>query len=375
MPSRKKTPTSKSGKGPVTRAAAAAEAAEGVDGRFPFSIMKTNVGQRTVLTFVMVALFFGLLRLGPLAIGLFILVLQLIMFSEILSISKPYKVENDVPGFGWLPWWFCGVALAYLYIGQMKQQILNTFVEDQDDSAIEINVKNFVRFHTFNCFMAYMAGFVVFVLTLKRKASLPGLILLSYLSALEAALRFAVPCWMIISNDSSAYFFGKQPTIFHQLFGKHQLIALSPKKTWEGFLAGIFWTVVMGQLLSWFLVQFDVFLAPQEDLHFRWNVRACPVDEGHCYQKAQDLYASREVPIPQFIQSVVGQLGIQWPSITMSMFNFHMLVISAFASIIAPFGGFFASGLKRAFKMKDFGVLIPGHGGVTDRFDCQILLM
>jgi hypothetical protein len=37
-------------------------------------------------------------------------------------------------------------------------------------------------------------------------------------------------------------------------------------------------------------------------------------------------------------------------------------------------GGFFASGFKRAFKMKDFGSTIPGHGGVTDRFDCQMIM-
>ena len=43
-----------------------------------------------------------------------------------------------------------------------------------------------------------------------------------------------------------------------------------------------------------------------------------------------------------------------------------------FASFIAPFGGFFASGFKRGFKIKDFGDSIPGHGGVTDRFDCQV---
>jgi len=45
-----------------------------------------------------------------------------------------------------------------------------------------------------------------------------------------------------------------------------------------------------------------------------------------------------------------------------------------FASLIAPFGGFFASGFKRAFKIKDFGDSIPGHGGVTDRMDCQIMM-
>ena len=48
--------------------------------------------------------------------------------------------------------------------------------------------------------------------------------------------------------------------------------------------------------------------------------------------------------------------------------------LATFASLIAPFGGFFASGLKRTFKVKDFGHSIPGHGGITDRIDCQFLM-
>ena len=51
----------------------------------------------------------------------------------------------------------------------------------------------------------------------------------------------------------------------------------------------------------------------------------------------------------------------------------HAVVLAMFASIIAPFGGFFASGFKRGFKIKDFGDSIPGHGGMTDRMDCQVL--
>ena len=48
--------------------------------------------------------------------------------------------------------------------------------------------------------------------------------------------------------------------------------------------------------------------------------------------------------------------------------------MATFASLIAPFGGFFASGLKRTFKVKDFGDSIPGHGGMTDRMDCQFIM-
>lgn len=54
--------------------------------------------------------------------------------------------------------------------------------------------------------------------------------------------------------------------------------------------------------------------------------------------------------------------------------QFHILVFGTFASLIAPFGGFFASGLKRTFKVKDFGESIPGHGGITDRMDCQFIM-
>mmetsp|Transcript_3473 Transcript_3473/g.4678 ORF Transcript_3473/g.4678 Transcript_3473/m.4678 type:complete len:120 (+) Transcript_3473:1023-1382(+) len=52
----------------------------------------------------------------------------------------------------------------------------------------------------------------------------------------------------------------------------------------------------------------------------------------------------------------------------------HVFWMSMFAAMVAPFGGFFASGFKRAFKIKDFGDSIPGHGGITDRMDCQIMM-
>ena len=42
-------------------------------------------------------------------------------------------------------------------------------------------------------------------------------------------------------------------------------------------------------------------------------------------------------------------------------FVWDSLALSVFASVVAPFGGFFASGFKRAFKIKDFGDLIPGE--------------
>lgn len=61
-------------------------------------------------------------------------------------------------------------------------------------------------------------------------------------------------------------------------------------------------------------------------------------------------------------------------TITVSPMQFHIFFMATFASLIAPFGGFFASGLKRTFNIKDFGDSIPGHGGMTDRMDCQFIM-
>lgn len=61
-------------------------------------------------------------------------------------------------------------------------------------------------------------------------------------------------------------------------------------------------------------------------------------------------------------------------SVTFAPVQIHAFVLATFASLIAPFGGFFASGLKRTFKIKDFGDSIPGHGGITDRMDCQFIM-
>jgi phosphatidate cytidylyltransferase len=67
-------------------------------------------------------------------------------------------------------------------------------------------------------------------------------------------------------------------------------------------------------------------------------------------------------------------LGSRHRTISIYPIQLHSILFSIFASVIGPFGGFFASGFKRAFKVKDFSDSIPGHGGVTDRVDCQFLM-
>ena len=58
-------------------------------------------------------------------------------------------------------------------------------------------------------------------------------------------------------------------------------------------------------------------------------------------------------------------------------FNLDLKVIGflgLFGSIIAQFGDLFASSIKRYVGIKDYGKLIPGHGGILDRFDSVILV-
>ena len=107
----------------------------------------------------------------------------------------------------------------------------------------------------------------------------------------------------------------------------------------------------------WVLAQFPYFTCPRTEF-FSWTPD-CPADPVF----TPTLYP---VDIP-YLRDYVPQINVL-PA------QLHALVMAAFVSIIGPFGGFFASGFKRAIKIKDFGETIPGHGGVTDRMDCQVLM-
>jgi len=47
----------------------------------------------------------------------------------------------------------------------------------------------------------------------------------------------------------------------------------------------------------------------------------------------------------------------------------YWILVGSAASIAGQFGDLIASAIKRFCKIKDFGNLMPGHGGVLDRFD------
>jgi phosphatidate cytidylyltransferase len=97
-----------------------------------------------------------------------------------------------------------------------------------------------------------------------------------------------------------------------------------------------------------------------KDITAKWFVR--PECDSH--------YMTDEFNLADYIPFIAGKL--KWHMKTM---HFYTFFLGLFASFLAPLGGLFASGFKRAIKIKDFANLIPGHGGLTDRMDCQILMV
>lgn len=111
--------------------------------------------------------------------------------------------------------------------------------------------------------------------------------------------------------DTGAYFVGT-------LMGKHKLCPeISPKKTVEGFVGGILCSGVVTVLLG-----------------YLWNL----VFYG-------------------------GANSVNWLT---------LLVIGLAGAIVSVIGDLSFSIIKRNENIKDFGHLIPGHGGILDRFDSVI---
>ncbi len=119
--------------------------------------------------------------------------------------------------------------------------------------------------------------------------------------------------WMIFISswicDTCAYGVGI-------LFGKHKLVPiLSPKKSIEGAIGGVAGSALVGAAYAYFIVE---------------------------------------------------------PAVSGQKITWIFVLISAVGAVISQVGDLAASAIKRNHEIKDYGKLIPGHGGVMDRFDSVI---
>lgn len=145
---------------------------------------------------------------------------------------------------------------------------------------------------------------------------LSGLVIPFLLSALlrvrnwaDGQILLLIPFIMAYCSDTGAYFIGV-------CFGKHKMCPnISPKKTWEGFFGGIA-VAVIGMVMYALILQKNV---------------DCTVN----YYLA-------------LFYGLVGSLG-------------------------SVFGDLMMSAIKRQTGIKDYGNLIPGHGGILDRFDSVLI--
>lgn len=130
---------------------------------------------------------------------------------------------------------------------------------------------------------------------------------------------FAYICLIVMVSDIVAYLFGSK-------FGKHKLAPeISPHKSIEGAIAGLVCSAILGTALSTISWKYTLF-----------NI------------------------------SVFETVGQKILAILL------IFIFSCFISVAGMMGDLIASKFKRTFGIKDFSNILPGHGGILDRFDSLI---
>ncbi|KAK9493256.1 cytidylyltransferase family-domain-containing protein [Lipomyces doorenjongii] len=324
---------------------------------------KQNFIVRTVWTIVMIAGFFILLAAGHIWIMALVTTIQILTFKEVIAVANEPAREKKLPYGKVINWYFLATTIYFLYgesvVYYFKQVVL-----------VDYYLLPFATHHRFISYMLYIIGFMIFVSSLEKGhykfqfaqfAFTHVTLLLVVVQAhfimnniFAGMFWFFLPASLVIINDIFAYLCGIT-------FGRTPLIKISPKKTVEGFVGAWISTIIIGMILSHFLIKWKYMICPITDFSANaWSGLAC---------EPNPVFVRQTFAVPSFLVPLLHRKTYEIEPI-----HFHVMVMASFSSLIAPFGGFFASGLKRTFQIKDFGDTIPGHGGITDRMDCQFLM-
>lgn len=74
------------------------------------------------------------------------------------------------------------------------------------------------------------------------------------------------------------------------------------------------------------------------------------------------------------VWAIIAAFILQWITPVSSSYIF-LVVITIAASIFGQLGDLVESAIKRHYDVKDSGKLLPGHGGILDRFDSILFVM
>uniref|UniRef100_A0A7S4L0G6 Phosphatidate cytidylyltransferase n=2 Tax=Guillardia theta TaxID=55529 RepID=A0A7S4L0G6_GUITH len=330
---------------------------------------------RTRWTFAMFIGFLIVIASGQIYVMALIICIKAGMFKEILALKRNKEKDKRIPWFRTLNWYFFAVTIYFIYGRILQGHIRVVHLE----TRLSFLVGWLSDHHAFKSFALWCIGFCTFILSLEKgtykyqftQFGWTHITLLMVVATASCMIKnmydgmiwFFVPVCLVIWNDVYAYVFGR-------FWGKTPLIKLSPKKTWEGFIGAFITTVIFALWACMLMSTFDYMICSQEELTVQ------PFPDLHC--KYDPVFiASVPVKIPTWLSSLTAFLPERYQlgnAMMIMPFVWHAINMAMFASLIAPFGGFFASGFKRAFRIKDFGDLIPGHGGITDRMDCQIIM-
>ena len=330
---------------------------------------------RATSAVVMASILAGVFYAGHRAVCLTVCICGGLIYRELVNVrykSHGSRIVGKVPRFRTVQWLWFAVGLHFAYgsdVAKAPMGLGKEYLSSADGYSFP-NID-----HTVLSFALYSAVFVITVVSLTGTEeelrfqisqlcwSIAAICLTVFQMKFSVANTFHGLFWIVFPgilvacNDTGAYISGKS---CGKKFTSRTFFPLSPNKTWEGFVGAAIMTCACGFVLPLYLARSDWLRCSYMDLE----------SSGTCDTSVLFTPAST-VGTPFGTLANVERFGLG----LVAPIQIHGVIMGLFASLVAPFGGLFASVVKRAYGLKDFDNLIPGHGGFMDRMDCQMVMI